>query len=100
MTQKYIVITLEDAKNLVVALDDAESPAIVKLVERFAAETGADMQEIVDLLKGQRLCPACVIEGQERTCQSIGAQKLGRRLNRLLERARGERTADSKKDDE
>jgi hypothetical protein len=60
-------------------------------VDRLRADTGADIEEIVALLKKAPTCPACTIEAQERSCIAIRVRALGRRLARLLQRARGER---------
>jgi len=54
-------------------------------------ETGADMQEIVDTLRAMPICAPCSIEMMPSSCLVLVAQKQGRRLRRLLERARGER---------
>ena len=59
----------------------------IRLSERFDAETGGDLGEVVELLKGLPICAACDLEGQASSCQSVAAHKLGRRLRRLVERA-------------
>lgn len=82
---KYIIVTLDDAK--VIAKHLPNGP----IKDRFEFETGADIQEIVDRLKSMSHCHACEVEGQTHYCQVNYARKLGRRLRRLLERARHER---------
>ena len=90
---KYVVLTLDDARQIADALPDG--PGLPEPVQHFrarmAAETGADMQEAVDALQKLDLCAACSIEAQESDCRVLAARRLGRRLRRLLERARGER---------
>jgi hypothetical protein len=81
---RYIILTLDDA----LALGKGES--VPETQRRLVVEQGADIQEIVDKLKRTPTCPACVIEGQERYCSCWRARKLGRRLDRLLKRARCE----------
>lgn len=97
--RRYVILTLEDAKIVARALTayalprvpNLDAEALIPITARLLGDTGADIEDIVAQLKGMSLCPACVIEGQERSCSAPEAQKLGRRLNRLLERARGER---------
>lgn len=55
---------------------------------RADGDTGGDFEEIANELKRMGICPACSGESQERTCQSVEARKLGRRLWRLIERAK------------
>lgn len=93
---RYLVITLSDAATIANALrkkwlanDDEQ-----RIAERLRHDTGANVQEIVDLLHDLQICGACELEGQAASCKSIDARKLGRRLRRLLERARGERSPD------
>ena len=85
--QTYIVVTLDDAKSIAQHLPDGG------IKDRFESEEGADIQEVVDLLTGMPHCPACQIEMQQHSCEVNFARKLGRRLRRLLERARHERGA-------
>lgn len=100
---RYVVITLSDAQTIATALRylvDGNAPAaeldraranLTRIVERLRHETGANVQEVVDDLAALDFCSPCAIEGKERSCQILPAQKLGRRLRRLLERARGAR---------
>lgn len=81
---RYVVMTLDDAKRAVATLPEGDP-----VRERMAGETGADMADIVRQLRDMPLCAACRIEAQESGCNVLDAQKLGRRLRRLLERARG-----------
>lgn len=88
--RRYVVLTVEDAAAIAGALDRS-SPDLARIAERLEADTGGNIEEIVDILKRLPHCSACVIEGQEDSCRVHEAQKQGRRLRRLLERARGER---------
>ena len=93
---KYLIITQQDAAiiaGVFLHLSDGATSGgeFARIAKRMRDDTGADIQDIVDQLKGIGMCAACVFEGQERYCQSPHAHKLGRRLRRLLERARGDR---------
>lgn len=90
--EKYIVIKLSEVKLLYSILNNLSENELKKkvppeLLERFNNETGADIEDIANQLKKLPLCPACILEGQERSCKSLDAQKLGRRLYRLIQRA-------------
>lgn len=91
--RRYIVMTLDDAQEVARSiswLGALKSRSAAKFVERMRHETGADMEEIVRALAQSEPCPASKFESQ--CCRpSVDSQKLGRRLRRLLERARGER---------
>lgn len=78
---KYIIITLDDAKEIVQYLPEG------RIKSRFGQETGADIEEIVDFLKNMDICPACELEMQQHSCSSIHSKKIGRRIQRLLDRA-------------
>jgi hypothetical protein len=78
---KYIIITLDDAKSIEAFLPEG---AIKK---RFQSETGADIEEIAELLKKQSICSACLVEGQEHNCSCLESRQIGRRLYRLLVRS-------------
>jgi hypothetical protein len=90
---RYLMITLDDGKAIARYLDcvavtegpflDPHEEAVGRIRERLASDTGADMQEIVDKLKALESCGV--------GCGVLDAHQLGRRLRRLLERARGER---------
>jgi hypothetical protein len=97
--QRYVIITLEDAKRIANHLS-LGAHRLRSIQARLAADTGADMEEIVQRLTKLSLCCPCVIESMERDCKVHLAQKQGRRLRRLLERARGERPPGPGKDDE
>ncbi len=89
--RRYLIITKEDAETLAALLgagyvDDAAT----RILERLHADTGGDIEQIARILKKLEACAASKIEAQPCSAQ-IDAQKLGRRLARLLERARGER---------
>lgn len=100
---RYIVLTLDDAHAIATVLtlarrgdpidaSEKDRATLRRIEDRLTHETGADMQEIVDTLVTLRICAACEHEGRALFCASLDAQKLGRRLRRLLERARGERS--------
>jgi len=99
MTERYIILTLADARLLAnhvsvkagSSLPDAQFQMLWRAVYRIQNDTGANIQDVVDQLLGAEACPACVIEGQQRSCIAWAVQGLGRRLRRLLERARHER---------
>lgn len=86
---KYLILTVEDAAKIARALP-ADGP-LGPIAARLKADTGADIEDIVARLKAFDACAPCVIEGFEESCCAWEAQKQGRRLRRLLERARGER---------
>jgi hypothetical protein len=92
--EKYIIVKLSDAKLLQDWVDsdteEIRQPKEIKtILKRFREEEGADILNIAQQLKFSNLCHACVIEGQQHSCQSLTSQKLGRRLDRLLQRAHG-----------
>jgi hypothetical protein len=78
---------LSEAKALAQAARGNANKEVASIISRINEETGGDIQEISDMLKATETCHACVVEGQEHTCESIGTKKLGRRLMRLIERA-------------
>lgn len=65
-----------------------EQTASEHVLERLRTDTGGDLEEIASLLKKTEICPACLLESQERSCCSLETQKIGRRLSRLIERAK------------
>lgn len=82
---KYIILKLGDVKQLAVFLREnisectsssggADTARLEVLTERFEAETGADIEEIVSILKNDFK-------------YSLKAPVLGRRIERLLVRA-------------
>jgi hypothetical protein len=104
MAEKYVVVKLSELKKLEeiirrgifestssysYAFSDVkhELKSVEPLFKRIRDEEGADIADIVAQLKGLNICPACEHEGQQHSCQSLGANKLGRRLKRLLDRA-------------
>ncbi len=105
MNEKYILIKLSDAKLIKKILDEEVlsytgpyayvfsdiryriNKELSPLLARIEQETGGDFVDISTQLKTLPMCSACIIEGQEHTCQSISAQRLGRRLLRLIKRA-------------
>jgi hypothetical protein len=96
---RYLIITQADAEEIFDCLwgSPVHSPALDRLFSRLICyadiphDIGAPIDEIVQALKYQDICPACGNEDQERDCVAIQSRKLGRRLARLLEIARGER---------
>lgn len=105
--RRYVILTLEDARELVNHivrsgvfkwLADDETRGIIRIYERLRDDTVADIEDIVGQLKRLDLCAPCVIEGMPEGCCAHDAQKLGRRLSRLLERARGERAPGDRPD--
>lgn len=45
-----------------------------------------NLRRIADYLKKLPICHACVVEGQERYCECIGARWAGREILRTLDR--------------
>ncbi len=85
---KYILLRVEDAHALADRIINGEPRANAKaLALNILSDTGGDLREIADSLKDQEICGACAHENMERYCRSLGAQKTGRRLLRLIERA-------------
>jgi hypothetical protein len=84
---RHLVIAATDAARIAAALRDAKDPDLRRIGDRLAADAGGDMREIADQLKALDICGACWVEGQSASCYSLQAQKLGRRLARLIERA-------------
>lgn len=93
--RRYIVLTLNDARSILAALQrakaDRQNADIARICERLEQEEGADMEDLVQQLVSEEICAPCHIEAQQASCVALRAQKQGRRLRRLLERARGER---------
>ncbi len=92
--QRYLILSTTDAELLYGAIHGfypAERiPEIGRAVQRLRDDTGADLDAAVESLKSMPPCAACVIEAQERYCCAWSAQQFGRRLSRLLRRARHE----------
>lgn len=96
---RYMLLSVDDARWLAQAVDGCagRGPSTDynsvtgrmngrDVVGRLEAEEGGDFEELVALLKKCAPCAAGVIEGIG--CgASFEAQKIGRRLDRLLERA-------------
>lgn len=104
MSEKYLIVKLSDMKQLVEIINkdilEHKSPyeyvlrdakfnflKMKPFLNRIENETGADIVDIVQQLKTLEICPACQIESQEHSCNSLDANKLGRRLSRLVQRA-------------
>lgn len=85
--KRYVIMELEDAKALASNASAGFDDRVQRVIDRIEAETGADIEDIVAQLKGIEPCHACVVESQERYCVCWGANKLGRRLSRLVDRA-------------
>ena len=87
---KYMLIRVEDARWLTHAVDGCAGPGPSDnrdLVERLSSDEGGDFEAIVAQLKGAEPCAACSIEGQLAYCANLEMHKIGRRLDRLVERA-------------
>ena len=86
---RYLLISADDANAIAAHLDDLEQPIsrhMATIKARLEIEDGGDFEEIVRELKKLEQCAAGVIEGVG--CgAAFKAQKIGRRLDRLLERA-------------
>jgi hypothetical protein len=93
MSKKYLIITTDDAALLwgaLVSVPNAlESATFGPLITRLRDDTGGDIQAIADDLKAMEVCAACNIEGQSQSCEVHGANRCGRRLDRLIKRANG-----------
>lgn len=87
--KRYIIMELGDAKALALNASAGHDERIQRVIDRIENETGADVEDIVAQLKSIDACPACVIEGQQHSCCAWHANKLGRRLSRLVDRANG-----------
>jgi hypothetical protein len=93
--RRYLVLTLEDARSILEVLDGSDAHGrnadLSRIRDRLRREEGADMEDLVRQLVDTDICAPCHIEGQSASCAVLWTQKQGRRLRRLLERARGER---------
>ncbi|MDE1139998.1 MAG: hypothetical protein PW999_10145 [Paraburkholderia tropica] len=85
--KRYIIMELSDAKALALNASAGFDEQVARVIARIEAEEGADVEDIVAQLKAIDACPACVVEGQEQSCCAWHANKLGRRLKRLVDRA-------------
>jgi len=83
-SERYLILRVEDAHKLARSPETGDD---IVIAENVLADTGGDIAEIADLLKGLEICCACSNESQQRSCSSPTANKLGRRLRRLLDRA-------------
>lgn len=87
----YLLLSTEDAATIVAGFAMRRRPRagtpLARVLERLRADTGGDFEEIVGLLKRLPICGACAAEWQEKHCASLVANKLGRRLRRLVDRA-------------
>lgn len=86
--RKYLLLSMDDVRALLPLLDhvDGQHPAY-QVVDRLRRDTGGDFISIAQKLKRVRACPACIVEGQEQSCNYWPINKQGRRLMRLIERA-------------
>lgn len=94
---KYIILSVADANTLADLLalrQPSEGSYVATLVDRLRDDTGGDLEEIAADLKKLDYCRACVVEAQTRYCESLVAQRIGRRLSRLLARAYNEYRAE------
>lgn len=86
---RYILLSVDDAEILagilnITGLHEQES----RLFNRLTKDTGGDFEDIAAQLKKTEICCACEVECQEHTCTAIQTQALGRRLQRLINRAK------------
>lgn len=101
---RYIIVNLADAKKLAESIRrhviDYRGPYAyvfsdllydlresMQFILRIGDESGADILDIATTLKKLPICGACEFEGQGHACESIKANRIGRRLFRLLLRA-------------
>ena len=84
LDKKYVIMTIEDARALALS---PETTADSIIADSINADTGADLRELAEALKKIPICTACGHEGMAGSCNALDAQKLGRRLARLVERA-------------
>lgn len=92
--KKYLLLSVEDALLLYGAIlglsmtqGGLPKGRITRIAERLRDDSGGDLRDIAARLKKLEICGACSIEGQASYCASLFANKLGRRLARLIERA-------------
>lgn len=88
-SKRYVILELRDAKALALHASAGIDEQVTRIIDRIEAETGADIEEIVEHLKAMHACHACTVESQESYCVCWDANKLGRRLSRLIDRANG-----------
>lgn len=97
---KYMLISVDDARWLAQAVDACAGKGprgpwseatkaydTPDLVGRLRTDEGGDFEEIVRQLKGATPCAPCAIEGQLPHCANLEMHAIGRRLDRLVERA-------------
>lgn len=89
----YLIISVDDARLIAESLPISYEPRLQAIRDRLCQDTGADIEEMASRLKQIPVCQACSIEGQKEHCEVVFAQKQGRRLWRLIERALGIRQA-------
>ncbi len=87
--RRYVILELSDAKALALNASAGFDEQVARVIDRIEAETGADVEDIVRQLKALEVCCACEGESMEKTCVCWSANKLGRRLSRLVDRANG-----------
>lgn len=81
------VVAIVSAEDL--GLDySGQDMSIEDVRKRLAEDAGGDFEDIAAQLKNLPICAACSIEGQAGNCVALAANKLGRRLQRLIERAK------------
>jgi hypothetical protein len=100
---RYLIVRLADAQMIARLIRDSlpnHPSELTPVVNRIFDETGADIEDIVARLKRLDVCAACVGESQERHCVCWGANRLGRRLSRLVDRANAHLADESDEDDE
>jgi hypothetical protein len=88
---KYLLLSAADCATIVDIYECSiglDSPRFTKIIDRLRSDTGGDFEDIAETLKRSPICPPCEIEGFPDCCESLLARKLGRRLARLIERAK------------
>jgi hypothetical protein len=81
---KYLLLTVEDAQALAAS---PETNIDLQISASVNADTGGDFADIANQLKKLEICCACSHESMSALCVAPLAQKLGRRLQRLIDRA-------------
>lgn len=79
----YLLLSVDDAREIV----QGSAIGMRKILDRLKKDTGGDLITIATVLKNMPVCAACRMEGVACYCYSLDAQKIGRRLYRLIERA-------------
>lgn len=89
---KYTLLSVNDANaiySIIAKYTDTKAlpGRAVNLIDRLCTDTGGDVREIALKLKSLEVCFACLNEGEGDCCAALLANRLGRRLSRLIDRA-------------